>query len=52
MVMFAGIDWGGHHHQLAVVARDAETVTNRRFAHDCSGLDELRVDWRLTATES
>lgn len=44
MVMFAGIDWGGHHHQLAVVAGDGETVMNRRLTHDRAGLDELRAD--------
>jgi transposase len=44
MVMFAGIDWGGHHHQVAVVAGDGEVVVNRRVTHDRSGLDELRVE--------
>lgn len=42
--MFAGIDWGGHHHQVAVVAGDGQTVMNRRVAHDRTGLDELRVE--------
>lgn len=44
MVMFAGIDWGGHHHQVAVVTRDGHVVVNRRVVHDRSGLDELRLE--------
>ena len=39
MVMFAGIDWGGHHHQVAVVATNGEVVVNRRVTHDRSGLE-------------
>lgn len=44
MVMFAGIDWGGHHHQVAVVTGDGQVVVNRRVTHDRSGLEELRVE--------
>jgi len=40
-VMFAGIDWGGHRHQLAVVDDLGEVVTNRPFPHDRADLDEL-----------
>ena len=39
--LFAGIDWGGAHHQVAVVDPDGREVWNRRFAHDREGLDDL-----------
>ncbi len=41
MSMFAGIDWGGHRHQLAVVDDDGAVMMNERFSHDCAGLSEL-----------
>ncbi|MPZ54717.1 MAG: IS110 family transposase [Acidimicrobiia bacterium] len=41
MGMFAGIDWGGKHHQLAVVDDDGRTVSNERFGHDVEGVTEL-----------
>ncbi len=41
MTMFAGIDWGGHRHQLAVVDDDGTVVMNDRFSHDCAGLQGL-----------
>jgi transposase len=37
----AGIDWGGGHHQVAVVDSDGRELWNRRFAHDRQGIDEL-----------
>lgn len=39
--MFAGIDWGGARHQLAVVDREGQVQLNRAFAHDRPGLEEL-----------
>ena len=39
--MFAGVDWGGHRHQLAVVDDVGGVVVNRRFAHDRAGVDEM-----------
>jgi len=36
---FAAIDWGGAHHQLAVVDGGGREVRNERFAPD--GLDDL-----------
>jgi predicted NBD/HSP70 family sugar kinase len=39
--LFAGIDWGGAHHQVAVVDPDGKEVWNRRFAHDKQGIDDL-----------
>jgi hypothetical protein len=39
--LFAGIDWGGAHHQVAVVDPDGREVWNRRFAHDKQGVDDL-----------
>ncbi len=41
MSMFAGVDWGGHRHQLTVVDDAGTAVPNRRFAHDRVGVDEL-----------
>jgi Transposase/Transposase IS116/IS110/IS902 family len=39
--LFAGIDWGGAHHQVAVVDAAGREVWNRRFTHDRSGVDDL-----------
>jgi predicted NBD/HSP70 family sugar kinase len=39
--LFAGIDWGGTHHQMAVVDSHGREVWNRRFAHDREGVDGL-----------
>jgi len=41
MPTFAGIDWGGSHHQLAVVDDNGRELFNRRFAHTRAGVDEL-----------
>ena len=43
MATFAGIDWGGAHHQAAVVDDIGRELTNQRFAHDRAGIDELVV---------
>jgi len=43
MDMFAGIDWGGEHHQLAVVDAAGAVMANRRFRHDVEGLANLRT---------
>ena len=39
---FAGIDWGGEHHQLCVVDNAGKRLTQRRVAHDVAGLADLR----------
>src|SRR5215217_2293042 len=39
--MFAGIDWGGYHHQLCVVSETGGRAIERRVAHDRAGLIEL-----------
>lgn len=39
--MFAGIDWGGYRHQLAIVDSIGEVIINRAFPHDRDGLDDL-----------
>ena len=44
MSMFAGIDWGGHRHQLAVVDVSGMVVVNQPFAHDRAGVDELLAE--------
>jgi transposase len=41
MGMFAGIDWGGKSHQLAVVDDDGRIVSNGRFGHDVAGIADL-----------
>jgi transposase len=41
MATFAGIDWGGAHHQVAVVDDDGRELWNRRFAHDRDGIEDL-----------
>ena len=41
MAIFAGIDWGGAHHQAAVVDDVGRELTNQRFAHDRAGIDGL-----------
>lgn len=41
METFAGIDWGGAHHQAAIVDEIGRELTNQRFAHTRDGLDEL-----------
>ena len=43
MAIFAGIDWGGHFHQAAVVDAAGAVVANRRFTHDRAGLLDLRT---------
>lgn len=39
--VFAGIDWGGEHHQLCVVDHDGKRLLQLRVAHDVAGLGEL-----------
>jgi transposase len=39
--VFAGIDWGGEHHQLCVVAPDGKRLLQLRVTHDVGGLAEL-----------
>lgn len=40
--VFAGIDWGGEHHQLCVVDSAGKRLTQLRVAHDVAGLVTLR----------
>ncbi|MFL6070270.1 MAG: IS110 family transposase, partial [Actinomycetes bacterium] len=39
--VFAGIDWGGEHHQLCVVDRTGRRFVERRVRHDVAGLADL-----------
>jgi Transposase len=39
---FAGIDWGGHEHQLCIVDGAGHKKLELRVSHDVAGLDELR----------
>jgi Transposase len=39
--MFAGVDWGGARHQLALVNYAGAVVVNERFSHDRAGLDAM-----------
>jgi transposase len=45
--VFAGIDWGGEHHQLCVVDPAGQRLLQTRFTHDVAGLAQL--DRRLTS---
>ena len=38
---FAGVDWGGHEHQLCVVDDAGAKELELRVAHDVAGLDQL-----------
>jgi transposase len=49
--MFAGVDWGGARHQLAIVDDVGSVVLNERFTHDRGGLDDLLDSLRRTAGE-
>jgi len=39
--VFAGVDWGGEHHQLCIVDRSGRRLTETRLRHDVAGLAEL-----------
>jgi transposase len=39
---FAGIDWGGEHHQLCIVDDTGKRLTQLRVTHDVVGLAHLR----------
>lgn len=41
MPSYAGIDWGGAHHQLAVVDDDGRESLNDRFPHTRDGVSDL-----------
>jgi transposase len=41
---FAGIDWGGSHHQLCVVDHDGAKQREVRVTHDVAGLAELDLE--------
>jgi len=41
MSTFAGIDWGGSHHQTAVVDDAGLELVNQRFAHQVQGVNDL-----------
>ncbi|HTK61853.1 MAG TPA: IS110 family transposase [Pseudonocardia sp.] len=39
--VFAGIDWGGSHHQLCIVNDTGKRLTQLRVTHDVAGLTDL-----------
>src|SRR3954447_22001682 len=47
---FAGIDWGGDHHQLCVVDPCGVKQLERRVAHDVAGLRQLDDELTRFAT--
>ncbi|GAA4470765.1 IS110 family transposase [Rhodococcus olei] len=47
---FAGIDWGGSHHQLCIVDHAGSQVISRRFTHDTDGLAALDTELRRHGT--
>jgi transposase len=44
--VFAGIDWGGEHHQLCVVDKTGRRQTQVRVTHDVAGLGDLDGELR------
>jgi Transposase len=40
-LVFAGIDWGGKHHQVCLVDGDGTILTRKRLCHDAGGFAEL-----------
>jgi transposase len=47
---FAGIDWGGSHHQLCVLDRTGKRLTQLRVTHDVAGLADLDTELARHAT--
>ncbi|WP_230314132.1 IS110 family transposase [Nakamurella alba] len=47
--LFAGVDWGGSHHQLCVVDPVGKPVVNVKVSHDVAGLAELDRQMRSLA---
>jgi hypothetical protein len=43
---FAGIDWGGEHHQVCVVDASGKRQTQVRVTHDVAGLAGLDAESR------
>jgi transposase len=41
---FAGVDWGGEHHQLCVVDNAGKRLTQMRVTHDVAGLAALQAE--------
>jgi len=41
--IYCGIDWGGYTHWLCAVDGQGRRIISRRFAHDRTGLEELRA---------
>lgn len=39
--VFAGVDWGGTHHQLCLVDADGQVLLQRRLPHTVAGITEL-----------
>jgi hypothetical protein len=42
VMVFGGIDWGGHRHQLSIVDSGGQRLIDRSFDHDRSGMTELK----------
>jgi hypothetical protein len=42
VMVFVGIDWGGHRHQLSIVDSGGQRLIDRSFDHDRSGMTELK----------
>jgi transposase len=41
---FAGIDWGGSHHQLCILDNSGKRLTQLRVTHDVAGLADLDTE--------
>lgn len=49
-VAFAGLDWGGAHHQLCVVDDHGRRRSDLRVTHDVAGLGDLEAELARFAT--
>lgn len=47
--VFAGIDWGGDHHQLCIVDPNGDKLLERRITHDVAGFAELDAELARSA---
>jgi Transposase len=42
-VVFLGVDWGEHHHDLCVLDQDGSVLATRRIADGLAGVGELHT---------
>ncbi len=47
--VFAGIDWGGSHHQLCIVDNTGRRLAQLRVTYDVAGLADLDTELTVSA---